>query len=258
MTVAATPLGCIAVNRPRRTACTAVGHYRGAAGIFHSLTSSSHSRGDRHARLHAEAMVPVVDRPPRTREWSRLRWRHLMQQYVDAARGNANACDGARREAGLSHIDACRAQKRKGNEQRREDAVDADRFQIAAKRAAASFKSIDWLLLSPTERTAAVYRELRRLDAQSIKQSIRQAAPASDSSANRAARQPASHGGEAMPHRAAKSPGAPAHQRQRSAAVAAQPPVAGWPAHGLPHAGARTPILPAELPSAVSVRAPSI
>jgi hypothetical protein len=43
-----------------------------------------------------------------------------------------------------------------------------NRFQVAAGRAAAPYGA-DWLsLLTPTERADAIYRELRRLDAEAV------------------------------------------------------------------------------------------
>jgi len=44
-----------------------------------------------------------------------------------------------------------------------------DRFQIAAERAASPYSADVWLTLSPSERAAAIYRELRKLDADSVK-----------------------------------------------------------------------------------------
>ena len=43
----------------------------------------------------------------------------------------------------------------------------SDRFQIAAERAASSYPTEVWSILSPSERAAAIYRELRKLDASS-------------------------------------------------------------------------------------------
>jgi len=45
-----------------------------------------------------------------------------------------------------------------------------DRFQIAAERAASRYDV--WSTLSPSERAAAIYRELRKLDADSVKACI--------------------------------------------------------------------------------------
>jgi hypothetical protein len=43
-----------------------------------------------------------------------------------------------------------------------------NRFQVAAERAAAPYGA-DWLmLLEPKERADAIYRELRRLDAEAV------------------------------------------------------------------------------------------
>ena len=42
-------------------------------------------------------------------------------------------------------------------------------FQIAAARAAASYPDDVWFSLSATEQSAAIYRELRKLDAESVK-----------------------------------------------------------------------------------------
>jgi hypothetical protein len=47
----------------------------------------------------------------------------------------------------------------------------SDRFQIAAERAASSYPTEVWLTLGPSERAAAIYRELRKLDAESIGES---------------------------------------------------------------------------------------
>jgi hypothetical protein len=44
----------------------------------------------------------------------------------------------------------------------------SDRFQIAAERAASSYPTEVWLTLGPSERAAAIYRELRKLDAESV------------------------------------------------------------------------------------------
>jgi hypothetical protein len=40
-----------------------------------------------------------------------------------------------------------------------------DSFQLAAQRARQSYSVDDWINLRPHERTAAIYRELRRIDA---------------------------------------------------------------------------------------------
>jgi hypothetical protein len=42
----------------------------------------------------------------------------------------------------------------------------SDRFQIAAQRAASSYPTEVWFTLSPSVRAAAIYRELRKLDAE--------------------------------------------------------------------------------------------
>jgi hypothetical protein len=47
----------------------------------------------------------------------------------------------------------------------------SDRFQIAAERAASSYPTDVWSILSPSERAAAIYRELRKLDAESASDS---------------------------------------------------------------------------------------
>jgi hypothetical protein len=44
----------------------------------------------------------------------------------------------------------------------------SDSFQIAAKRAASSYTPEAWFTLSPSEQAAAIYRELRKLDAESV------------------------------------------------------------------------------------------
>jgi hypothetical protein len=46
-----------------------------------------------------------------------------------------------------------------------------DRFQIAAERAASSYPTEVWSTLSASERAAAIYRELRELDAESASES---------------------------------------------------------------------------------------
>jgi hypothetical protein len=45
----------------------------------------------------------------------------------------------------------------------------SDRFQIAAARAAASNPANVWFRMSTSERSAAIYREPRKLDAEFIK-----------------------------------------------------------------------------------------
>jgi len=40
-----------------------------------------------------------------------------------------------------------------------------DSFQIAAERARRAYEMYEWLSLRPRERTEAIYRELRRIDA---------------------------------------------------------------------------------------------
>jgi hypothetical protein len=49
----------------------------------------------------------------------------------------------------------------------------ADSFQIAAERAATSCPADVWFLLTPSQRAAAIYRELRKLDAESVKEQRR-------------------------------------------------------------------------------------
>jgi hypothetical protein len=44
----------------------------------------------------------------------------------------------------------------------------SETFQIAAKRAASSYAVDVWLSLGTSERAAAIYRELRNLDAESV------------------------------------------------------------------------------------------
>jgi len=39
------------------------------------------------------------------------------------------------------------------------------RFQLAAERAASPYSALDWACMEPRARSEAVYRELRRLDA---------------------------------------------------------------------------------------------
>jgi hypothetical protein len=53
----------------------------------------------------------------------------------------------------------------------------SDRFQIAAERAAASYATEVWTTLSPSERAAAIYRELRKLDAESVSEPKQSEAP---------------------------------------------------------------------------------
>jgi hypothetical protein len=43
-----------------------------------------------------------------------------------------------------------------------------DRFQTAAERAASSYQAGVWFTLGPSEQAAAIYRELRKLDAESV------------------------------------------------------------------------------------------
>jgi hypothetical protein len=46
-----------------------------------------------------------------------------------------------------------------------------DQFQIAAERAASTYTPIVWLtLLSPSEQAEAIYREMRKLDEESIEE----------------------------------------------------------------------------------------
>jgi hypothetical protein len=49
----------------------------------------------------------------------------------------------------------------------------SDSFQIAAERAATSCPADAWFLLRPSQRAAAIYRELRKLDAESVKEQRR-------------------------------------------------------------------------------------
>ena len=49
----------------------------------------------------------------------------------------------------------------------------SDSFQIAAERAASSYPTEVWLTLSPSERASAIYRELRKLDAESVREQRR-------------------------------------------------------------------------------------
>ena len=44
----------------------------------------------------------------------------------------------------------------------------SDSFQIAAERAAASYPAGSWFTISTSEQAAAIYRELLKLDAESI------------------------------------------------------------------------------------------
>jgi hypothetical protein len=46
-----------------------------------------------------------------------------------------------------------------------------DSFQIAAERAASSYTSEAWFTLSPSEQSTAIYRELRKLDAETVDRS---------------------------------------------------------------------------------------
>jgi hypothetical protein len=43
-----------------------------------------------------------------------------------------------------------------------------DRFQIAAEQAASSYTTGDWFSRTATERSEAIYRELRKLDIEAI------------------------------------------------------------------------------------------
>ena len=45
----------------------------------------------------------------------------------------------------------------------------SNRFQIAAKRAAAKYPGDAWFRLSATEQSAAIYRELHKLDTECAK-----------------------------------------------------------------------------------------
>jgi hypothetical protein len=60
----------------------------------------------------------------------------------------------------------------------------SDRFQIAAAQAASRYTADAWSTLSPSARAAAIYRELRKLDAESAKAS--QSAEAEASAAKKA------------------------------------------------------------------------
>jgi hypothetical protein len=60
----------------------------------------------------------------------------------------------------------------------------SDRFQAAAARAIASYPADVWFSLSAPEQSAAIYRELRKLDAESIKGS-EQGKPPSSARGNR-------------------------------------------------------------------------
>jgi hypothetical protein len=56
----------------------------------------------------------------------------------------------------------------------------SDRFQIAAERAVSSYPAEEWFNLSPSEQAAAIYRELRKLDAEAISESEAAEAPAAE------------------------------------------------------------------------------
>jgi hypothetical protein len=56
----------------------------------------------------------------------------------------------------------------------------SDRFQIAAERAASSYPTEVWFTLSPSERAAAIYRELRKLDAEPASESEQAEAPSAE------------------------------------------------------------------------------
>jgi hypothetical protein len=56
----------------------------------------------------------------------------------------------------------------------------SDRFQIAAQRAAASYPTEVRSTLSPSERAAAIYRELRKLDAESVREPEQSEAPSTE------------------------------------------------------------------------------
>jgi hypothetical protein len=51
-------------------------------------------------------------------------------------------------------------------------------FQFAAARATASYTSMEWLSFTPQQRTAAIYRELRKLDQLSVRDRELRAEPA--------------------------------------------------------------------------------
>jgi hypothetical protein len=55
----------------------------------------------------------------------------------------------------------------------------SDRFQTAAERATSSYPTEVWSILSLSERAAAIYRELRKLDAESVSESEQAETPAS-------------------------------------------------------------------------------
>jgi hypothetical protein len=46
--------------------------------------------------------------------------------------------------------------------------MEIDPFQLAAERAQSAFSVRDWQNLKPSERIAEIYRELRKLDVQSM------------------------------------------------------------------------------------------
>jgi hypothetical protein len=56
----------------------------------------------------------------------------------------------------------------------------SDRFQIAAERAASSYPAEVWSTLSPSERAAVIYRELRKLDAESVSEPAQTEAPSNE------------------------------------------------------------------------------
>jgi hypothetical protein len=57
----------------------------------------------------------------------------------------------------------------------------SDRFQLA-ERAASSYPAEVWSTLSPSERAAVIYRELRKLDAESVSEPAQTEAPSANGS----------------------------------------------------------------------------
>jgi hypothetical protein len=56
----------------------------------------------------------------------------------------------------------------------------SDRFQIAAERAASSYPRAVWSTLSAPERAAIIYRELRKLDSESVSEPAQTGAPSNE------------------------------------------------------------------------------
>jgi hypothetical protein len=56
----------------------------------------------------------------------------------------------------------------------------SERFQIAAERAASSCPTEVWRNLSSSEQAAAIYRELRKLDAESVSEPAQTEAPSNE------------------------------------------------------------------------------